>query len=215
VSIRMSGLPSDEELVTRAQAGDDPLVLEALIDSIRPAVLRYCRSQLSTYAGGWDAADDAAQEIYAGVVQAIPTYHQQGRPFVAFVFSIAANKVADARRRFSRSPICVDEIPEQTEPSPTPEEQAITSARFDALHQLLDRLPERMREVLLLRAAGVSAEMVGEQCGMSASAVRVAHHRAVAKLRLLIQSSDEHRDLFDTERWRERSALRDDAITKR
>lgn len=164
---------------------------------MRPAVLRYCRSRLSTYAGGWDAADDATQETCAAVVQALPRYQNQDRPFAAFVYAIAANKVADAQRRFSRSAICVEDFPEQTEPSPTPEEQAITSARFDAVHEMLDRLPGRMRDVLLLRAAGDSADVVGDQLGMSANAVRVAQHRAIAKLRQLIEASEEHREFFD------------------
>ena len=63
--------------------------------------------------------------------------------------------------------------------------------------QLLDRLPLRMREVLMLRAAGLSADVVGERLGMSANAVRVAQHRAGAKLRALIEESEEHRETFD------------------
>jgi RNA polymerase sigma-70 factor (ECF subfamily) len=61
--------------------------------------------------------------------------------------------------------------------------------------QLLNRLPDRMREVLVLRAAGLNAEQVGERVGMTANAVRVAQHRAGARLRLIIEGSAEH-DLF-------------------
>ena len=187
---------SDDDLVIRAQSGD-PLALNTLIASVRPAILRYCRSRLATYAGGWHAADDAAQETCAAVVHVLPNYQPQGgAPFKAFVYAIAANKVADAQRRFSRSAICVEDIPDRTEPSSTPEEQAVISAGFEAVHDLLGQLPERMRELLLLRAAGASAHAVGGRLGMSANAVRVAQHRAVAKLRDLIELSDEHREFF-------------------
>ena len=64
--------------------------------------------------------------------------------------------------------------------------------------QLLNRLPDRMREVLVLRAAGLNAEQVGERVGMTANAVRVAQHRAGAKLRLIVEGSAEQRDLFDS-----------------
>jgi len=201
----LSSLASDQELVTRAQSGDDE-ALNSLISLMRPRILGYCRSRLSGYAGGWDAADDAAQETCAAVVRMLPTYQHQGAPFAAFVYAIAAHKVADAQRRFSRSAICVEDFPEQTEPSPTPEEQAITSAGFQAAKVLLEQLPERMREVLVLRAAGASADMVGDQLGMSANAVRVAQHRAVAKLRQLIELSGEHREFFDSPAWRSRRA---------
>jgi RNA polymerase sigma-70 factor (ECF subfamily) len=55
-----------------------------------------------------------------------------------------------------------------------------------------------MRDVLLLRAAGASAEAVGDQLGMSANAVRVAQYRAAARLRQLIESCEEHREFFDS-----------------
>jgi RNA polymerase sigma-70 factor (ECF subfamily) len=48
----------------------------------------------------------------------------------------------------------------------------------------------------MLGAAGASAELVGGQLGMSANAVRVAQHRAITKLRQLIEGSNEHRELF-------------------
>jgi RNA polymerase sigma-70 factor (ECF subfamily) len=206
VLIASSHFLSDSELVTCAQSGD-PSAVNALIASVRPAVLRYCRSRLTSYGGGWHAADDAAQETCVAVVQVLPNYQPRGgAPFTAFVYAIAANKVADAQRRFSRSAICVEDVPDRVEPAPTPEEQAVISARADAVHQLLDQLPERMRELLLLRAAGASADVVGDKLGMSANAVRVAQHRAVAKLRHLIELSDEHREFLDSSVSRSRTA---------
>ncbi|HEY5822401.1 MAG TPA: sigma-70 family RNA polymerase sigma factor [Propionibacteriaceae bacterium] len=191
-----SHLLSDHDLVAGAQAGD-PQSLNTLISAVRPAVFNYCRSRLASYAGGIDA-DDVAQEICVAVIRVLPRYQHQGVPFAAFVYAIASNKVADAKRRFSRSAVLVDEMPEQTEPSPTPEESVIAAVDAQVAHQLLDRLPNRMRQVLVLRAAGVSAERVGAELGMSANAVRVAQHRAAAKLRELIEESDEHRQLLDS-----------------
>jgi RNA polymerase sigma-70 factor (ECF subfamily) len=74
---------------------------------------------------------------------------------------------------------------------------AVAAVDVRAARQLLDRLPLRMREVLMLRAGGLSADVVGERLGMSANAVRVAQHRAGAKLRQLIEESEEHRETFD------------------
>jgi RNA polymerase sigma-70 factor (ECF subfamily) len=49
---------------------------------------------------------------------------------------------------------------------------------------LLDRLPENLRELLLLRVAvGLSAEETGRALGMTPGAVRVAQHRALSRLR--------------------------------
>jgi RNA polymerase sigma-70 factor (ECF subfamily) len=193
----MSHVVSDSELLACAQAGDEH-ALDLLIASLRPRVVRYCRSRLSTYAGGWDAADDAAQETCAAVVQVLPTYRHQGPPFITFVYAIAARKVADIQRRLGRSAICIDHVPEQTEPSPTPEEQAVAAAARSSVMGLVDQLPERTREILLLRASGASADVVGHQLGMTANAVRVCQHRGLSRLRHLIERSEEHRDLFES-----------------
>lgn len=185
----------DQNLVASAQAGDGAAVDE-LIAAVRPAVFKYCRSRLASYAGGAEAADDVAQETCVAVLQVLPRYERQGAPFAAFVYAIASNKVADAQRSFRRSAVLVDELPDQVEPSQTPEEQAISSASVQATNELLALLPERTRQVLLLRANGLAADVVGQQLGMTANAVRVAQHRGVIKLRLMIEGSEQHRELF-------------------
>ena len=185
----------DHDLVAQAQAGD-PAAVHALISAIRPVVVRYSRSRLATYAGGVEAADDVAQETCVALLKVLPRYEHQGSPFAAFVYAIAAHKVADAQRSFRRSPLLMEEFPEQVEPSATPEEQVLSSASLQATNDLLSRLPLRTRQVLLLRAAGLAADAVGERLGMTANAVRVAQHRGVLKLRQLIGESDEHRELF-------------------
>ncbi len=196
MKVDQTHLLSDHALVMDAQAGDQH-ALDTLISAVRPVVLRYCRSRLATYSGGLDAADDVAQETCVALMRVLPRYRNQGAPFAAFVYAIASHKVADAQRRFSRSAVLVDEIPEQAEPSPTPEELVVAAVDVRAARQLLDRLPLRMREVLMLRAGGLSADVIGERLGMSANAVRVAQHRAGAKLRALIEASEEHRETFD------------------
>ena len=87
--------------VDRAAAGD-PAAVEGLFADLRPLVLRYCRARLGRGSGAVEAADDAAQEVLIAVLQALPRYRDEGRPFEAFVFGIAAHKVADVQRRASR-----------------------------------------------------------------------------------------------------------------
>jgi len=54
--------------------------------------------------------------------------------------------------------------------------------------RLLARLPENQRELLLLRVvSGLSAEETGNVLGMSPGAVRVAQHRALARLRQMAE----------------------------
>lgn len=119
------------------------------------------------------------------VMTALPRYQDQGRPFMAFVYGIAAHKVADAHRgaaRVKADP--VDEIPEAVSMDNGPEQLALNSDASRRMAQLLELLPEKQREVLVLRLiVGLSAEETAESVGSTAGAVRVAQHRALAKLK--------------------------------
>lgn len=124
-------------------------------------------------------------------MMALPRYQDQGRPFLAFVYGIAAHKVADAHRAAGRNRAePTDSVPERYDPDMGPEQQAINSdaaARMDALLQVL---PEKQREIVILRVVvGLSAEETAVAVGSTAGAVRVAQHRALAKLKNEITAS--------------------------
>jgi RNA polymerase sigma-70 factor (ECF subfamily) len=127
-----------------------------------------------------------AQEVCLAVLSALPRYRDQGRPFEAFVFGIAAHKVADAQRAYGRAAVPTGDLPETADTGPGPEDHAVRRSEVATARRLLDLLPEHQRELLLLRVAvGLSAEETGAALGMTPGAVRVAQHRALARLRLL------------------------------
>jgi RNA polymerase sigma-70 factor (ECF subfamily) len=109
-----------------------------------------------------------------------------GRPFGAFVFAIAAHKVADAARRAARSPLPVPVLPDLPDGCLGPEETAVAGVDARQARILLASLPDGQRRLLLLRVvAGLSAEDTGYVLDMSPGAVRVAQHRALVRLRAL------------------------------
>ena len=77
-----------------------------------------------------------------------------------------------------------DVVPERLDVAAGPEQMAInadSAARMDALLQVL---PEKQREILILRVVvGLSAEETAEAVGSTAGAVRVAQHRALSRLK--------------------------------
>jgi RNA polymerase sigma-70 factor (ECF subfamily) len=174
-------------LAARAVQGDSRAT-ELLLVDVRRIVHRYARSRLGRYRGAEDAAEDAAQEVCIAVLSALPRYRDQGVPFEAFVYGIASRKVADVQRAAMRRPQPTDEVRDDVDPRPGPEELAVQASDADRARALLARLPETQREILTLRvAAGWSAEETGRALGMSAGAVRVAQHRALGRLRALAQ----------------------------
>ena len=187
---------SDRDLVARARAGE-VVAINLLITAVRKAVHRYTRARLSTYSGGAEVAEDVTQEVCLAVVDVLPRYQDNGAPFAALVYAIASNKVADAQRRYARTPFhVVEELPEQAEPALGPEQQTMARSDVEAALALLDRLPERMARVVRLRAEGLSADEVGALVGLTANAVRVTQHRALAKLRRMVADCADHRERF-------------------
>ena len=178
---------NEAELVARAAAGDGE-AQSAVLTLIRPGVVRYCRARLGRVGGAYGHADDVAQEVCLAVLRALPRFRDQGRPFSAFVFGIAAHKVADAQRTAVRGRVVTptDTLPDAADPAAGPEQLALRSDLARRLSRLLDRLSDTQRELVVLRVAvGLSAEEVGDVLGMTAAAVRVAQSRALQRLRTL------------------------------
>ncbi len=123
------------------------------------------------------------------VMNALPTFRRDGRPFLAFVYAVAANKVVDAHRSAGRSrSVSVAEVPETASEEPGPEGHAVAGAVAGTMNAMLGRLPHSQQEILRLRVAvGLSAEDTAMALGMTAGAVRVAQHRALAKLRSMVE----------------------------
>jgi RNA polymerase sigma-70 factor, ECF subfamily len=163
-----------------------PAAIDTLLRQIRPMVVRYCRARLGRISGHYHAADDVAQEVCIAVLSALPRYQDMGRPFASFVFGIASHKVADAMRSAARMAIPTEDLPDGPDDRPGPEETAVAYIEAERARALLARLPVHQRELLVLRVlSGMSAEETGHALGMSAGAVRVAQHRALARLRAM------------------------------
>ena len=171
------------ELTTRAVRGQ-PAAIESLLEHIRPMVVRYCQARLGRTTGHYHGADDVAQEVCIAVFAALPRYRDMGRPFASFVFGIASLKVADAVRATARLAVPTEELPDRPDDQPGPEETVVAWLEAQRARALLARLPVHLRQLLILRlVTGLSAEETGNVLGMSAGAVRVAQHRALARLR--------------------------------
>jgi RNA polymerase sigma-70 factor (ECF subfamily) len=163
----------------------DRHAVERVLAAIQPFVLRYCRSRLRGGGHTVSSADDVAQEVCIAVLSALPRYRDQGRPFLAFVYGIAAHKVADAYRasRQERSEP-VAEIPGECETSDGPEQLLMRGERTRELDELLAVLSERQREVVVMRVViGLTAAETARVVGTSPESVRVTQHRALNRLR--------------------------------
>ena len=173
-----------DAVVADAVAGDRDALREVL-ETIRPVVVRYCRARVGTAERSGLSADDVAQEVCLAAMMALPRYQDQGRPFLAFVYGIAAHKVADAHRAAGRNRAEPTEVvPERFSTEAGPEQRAMNADSASRMDELLKVLPDKQREILILRVVvGLSAEETADAVGSTAGAVRVAQHRALARLK--------------------------------
>ncbi len=148
-------------------------------------MVRYCRARVGRQERSFASAEDVAQEVCIAVLTALPRYRDEGRPFLAFVYGIAAHKVADVHRAAGRNRSePVPDVPDTPEIVAGPEQLALQGELSEQMSQLLQGLPEKHREIVVLRVImGLSAEETAEAVGSTPGAVRVAQHRALARLR--------------------------------
>ncbi|NBH08405.1 sigma-70 family RNA polymerase sigma factor [Amycolatopsis sp. SID8362] len=164
----------------RRSHGDQTATPDRLLAAARPLVVRYCRARLGT---GQDP-DDVVQDVCLAVLKAMPARPPE-RPFPIFVCGIARHHVEAARKAAARrraEPVA--ELPDEGDATLDPEQHALRRELGERMAKLLRVLPDKQREILVLRVAvGLSAEETAAVVGSTPGAVRVAQHRALGQLR--------------------------------
>lgn len=166
--------------------------MQDILRIIYPQVLRYCRARIG--GGRQPTAEDVTQEICLAVANSISTYVDKGRPFMAYVYGIAFNKVTDAHRAMGRDrTLPTEEVPDEVDQSDNPEDFALLNDGSNRVRSLLDTLSDKARNIIILRVfVGLSAEETAEVVNSTPGAVRVAQHRALAQLRKVVGATDEN-----------------------
>ncbi len=122
-------------------------------------------------------AEDLTQEAF---IRAHANLHKLGPPynFRAWVFSLTRNYFIDLTRKDKR----IDELDDDYKlisPTPGPEKEAMLTQGAERVHQILNSLPGKHREILVLRELhGFSYAEIGEILKLSSSNVKVSIHRA-------------------------------------
>ncbi len=178
---------TDDELVRLAKV--DRQAFGLLYDRYVDRVYRYCYRRLQTR----EAAEDATSQVFLRAMTAIDS-HRDGTSFPAWLFTIAERTVIDTWRR-QRPQASIDDIAEQPDRDPTPEETALDAEDRAAVRSLLDHLPDDQRRAIELRLADLTGPEVAQVMGRPPGAVKMLQFRAITTLRRLLGASlDERRD---------------------
>jgi RNA polymerase sigma-70 factor (ECF subfamily) len=160
---------------------------DRVLATVRPLVVQYCRDRLGARQGTWESAEDAddvVQDVCLALVKALPGQPAK-RPLSKVVRGIARHEVDAAYKAAARrkdEPVA--EIPDEAGAAPDPELQALRHELTERMAQLLQAIPEKQREIVVLRiVVGLTAEETAAVVGSTPGAVRVAQHRALGHLR--------------------------------
>lgn len=167
------GIEDFPEVLQQAQRGDE-VAFRVIYRTYHPGLLRFLRGRL-----GGDG-EDVAAEVWISVTKGLSKFVGDELAFRAWIFATARRRTIDLyRRRAVRPQIARDsDVHELSEVAP-PEQLEID----EAVAALVEGLNDEQAEIVLLRVlGGFSAKEVGDLLGKSEASVRVAQHRALAKL---------------------------------
>jgi RNA polymerase sigma-70 factor (ECF subfamily) len=183
----------EHEWLQRARRGDPDAVGE-LYRRYARAVYRYAFYRL----GDPERAEDVTADVFVRALEALPRFRERGVPFSAWLYRIAAARVADEFRRRRRRP--TQSVPwELVEGSPSPEEKAEERFTAEQLRRLVGQLPEIQQQVVVLRfVERLSHAEVARILRRSEGAVRVLQYRALQTLKRML-TQEQGADGSDTD----------------
>ncbi len=160
----------------RAGLTGDALSYNRFLQAISPIIHRAICKKLTAI-----EAEDVLQEILISIHKARHTYDGE-RPIMPWLLAITRFRINDALRKIYASPRCehvdigdlTDILVDVTE----------TPSSNESLSELFKGVPEREQKILtMMHFEDYTAKETGQRLGMKESAVKVAAHRTMKKIR--------------------------------
>ncbi|HML24463.1 MAG TPA: sigma-70 family RNA polymerase sigma factor [Aggregatilinea sp.] len=175
----------DDILIARAQRGE--------ADAVSILYRRYVQ-QIARYIGyrvpDGQVVEDLTAEVFLRMVEGLPTYRVTGAPFEAWLYRIAAARVADHYRLHRQRPQepLTDTL--HSDQALSPEQTVQEREAVEELREALSQLPEEQQTILILRfVERKSHEEVAQIVNKSVEATATMQHRALKRLAALMGSS--------------------------
>jgi RNA polymerase sigma-70 factor (ECF subfamily) len=198
----MSEQDIDRQLVERARLGDKR-AFELLVEKYHRRLLRL----LSRMVRDQDEVDDIAQETFIKAYRALPNFRGDSA-FYTWLYRIGVNTAKNylATRKKAMPTISDQSMGDDDEPDErlvaqdisTPETVMMSKQVAMAVNQVVEALPEELRTAITLREMeGLSYEEIAEMMGCPIGTVRSRIFRAreaiAAKLRPMLDTSEDKR----------------------
>jgi RNA polymerase sigma-70 factor (ECF subfamily) len=184
---RADGLTSDEAILIQRAIGHDPEAFGRLYDMHVNRVYRHVYYRVGNKAD----AEDLTQQVFLKAWQAIGRYKKTATPFLAWLMTISHNLVIDFyRTRKSESYLDMDFAAHDS--ASGPERAVEASFEQQRLRRTILRLHGDEQQVVMLRfIEGFEFREIASLLGKKEGNIRVILHRALVKLRRLLEKEND------------------------
>ncbi|MAG85327.1 hypothetical protein CMK10_14340 [Candidatus Poribacteria bacterium] len=187
----------DEILVTKLQLGDQD-AFDELMRRYKHRIYAYILRSVKNY----EDAEELTIEVFFKVYRALHKWKPQAK-FSTWLYKIAYNVSIDHHRAKKRHIIhsldnnllSIDE-PTAKDLGSDPEKLIVEKDRHRVINQAVDHLSQNQKKVFLMnRYDGLQIKEIAEILGIAEGTVKIHLHRAIKKLRVLLQPFRENSEI--------------------
>ena len=182
---------SDEATLVQRAVGHDPEAFGRLYDMHIDRVYRHIYYRV----GNEQDAEDLTQQVFLKAWQAIHRYKKAASPFVAWLMTISNNLVVDFYRTRKDTAYLEAEVL-ASDAASSPERTAEASFEQQRLRRAILKLRSDEQQVVILRfIEGFEFVEIASVLKKKEGNIRVILHRALVKLRNILEKDKEQRSL--------------------
>lgn len=134
--------------------------------------------------------EDLISQVFTKAWEKLDRYQPSGRPFIAWLYTIAHNTVID-HYRTRRETVALENTVSLASDAPSPHEQVELHFEADNLRAALQTLTQEQQQVVVLKfIAGMTTDEIAGQLCKSPGAVRALQMRALQALAKQMEKSE-------------------------
>jgi RNA polymerase sigma-70 factor, ECF subfamily len=159
---------------------------DAIYRRLHPGLFRY----LERLTGDVDVAEDVAQEAFVRLLRRPELEEDAAR---LWLYTVATNLVRDRGRATTRRARLLSAEPVEPTRLPLPDEDLERKERIGSVRAVLDVIPARDRQMLLMREEGFRYEEIAEAVGVAQGSVGTLMARALKRFVAVYKPDREER----------------------
>jgi len=177
-------LEDEQNLIARAKGGEAE-AFGSLYDYYMPRIYRFILIKVSYR----EEAEDLTHQTFLKAWERIEQFTFQGYPFSSWLYRIARNTVIDHHRKVRPQQVDIDYVPQELLASESsPEDEMESRMEWEKLLSAIGGLKDIEQDVLIMRFVDeMTHKEIAGIVKKSEGAVKVVQHRALKKLREVIE----------------------------